>query len=51
MKNKAPISVEAPTGAEIRTAEAERTLNPIIRLLAADLKEIRYDVPQLPDRM
>jgi hypothetical protein len=27
------------------------TCNPIIRLLAADLKEIRHDVSQLPDRM
>src|ERR1019366_6666651 len=31
MKQKAPISVEAPTGAEIRTAEAERTVQPHYR--------------------
>jgi len=31
----------------IRTAEAARVLNPIIRLLAVDLKEIYSDLPQL----
>jgi hypothetical protein len=51
MKQKAPISAETLTGATIHTAEAARTRNPIIRLLAVDLKEIHSDVPQLPDRM
>ncbi len=40
MKQKAPINAPTLTGAGIRTAEAGRTLNSIIRLLAVDLKEI-----------
>ena len=51
MENKAPISVSAPTGAVITTAEAAVTCKLIIRLQAVDLKEIHSDVPQLPDRM
>jgi hypothetical protein len=47
-QQKAPASVEAPTGAEIRTAEAERTLKTIIGLPAVNLKEIHSDLPQLP---
>src|ERR1035437_949982 len=50
MQQKAPTTAGTVTGAEIRTAEAERTLNPIIRLLAARLKENLRDVPQLQDR-
>jgi hypothetical protein len=51
MKNKAPVNVEALTGAVIRTAEAVRTVNSIIRLLAVTLKENHSDLSQLPDRM
>jgi hypothetical protein len=51
MKQEAPISVEAPTGAVITTAEAVATRDPIIGLSAVDLKEIHSDLPQLPDRM
>lgn len=51
MEEKAPTNALTLIGAGIRTAEAERTRNFIIRLLAADLKEIRNDLPQLPDRM
>jgi hypothetical protein len=47
MKNKAPISAETPTGAEITTAEAEVTCNPIIGFPAVDLKEIHDGLPQL----
>jgi hypothetical protein len=51
MKNKAPISVEAPTGAVNPTAEAMETRNPIMGFTAVDLKEIHSDLPFLPDRM
>jgi len=51
MERLALTVVGATVRAVIRTAEAGRTLTSIIRLLAADLKEIRHDVPQLPDRM
>jgi hypothetical protein len=51
MKQKAPASVEAPTGAVITTAEAAMTCKPIIGVLAVDLKEIHSDLPFLPDRM
>jgi len=51
MKTEAPTKVATFAGAEIRTAEAARTVNPIIRLLAARLKETCNDLPQLPDRM
>jgi hypothetical protein len=51
MKNKAPVGVSAPARAVIITAEAAMTCNPIIRLLAVNLKEIHSDLPQLPYRM
>ena len=51
MKLMAPISVSAPTGAEITTAEAAMTCKLIIGFLAVDLKEIHSDLPFLPDRM
>jgi len=51
MKQKAPISVLALTGAVDRTAEAARVRNSIIRLQAANLKRILSDLPLLPDRM
>jgi hypothetical protein len=44
MKQKAPISVEAPTGAVITTAEAVATRKTIMDLLAVDLKEIHSDL-------
>ncbi len=50
MKQKAPISASTLTGATIRTAEAAQTRNLIMWLSTADLKEIRNDLPQLPDR-
>jgi hypothetical protein len=50
MMQKAPISVEAPTGAVDRTAEAARVRNSIIRLQAANLKGILSDLPFMPDR-
>ena len=51
MKQKAPTSVEALTGAVIRTAEAARVLNSSIRLLTVDLKRRLHDLSQLPDRV
>ena len=52
MKQKAPISVDALTGAMLTTAETVRTLDTfIIRLLAVNLKENHSDLPQLPDRL
>ena len=48
MQQKAPISVEALTGAVITTAEAAMTCKPIIGFLVVDLKEIHSDLPQLP---
>jgi hypothetical protein len=49
MQQKAPTSVEALTGAVIRTAEAERTVNLIIRLLVVTLKENHNDLSFMPD--
>jgi hypothetical protein len=51
MKQKAPISAETPIRAEITTAEAAMTCEPIIGFLAVDLKEIHGDLPFLPDRV
>jgi hypothetical protein len=51
MKHKAPASVDALTGAEITTAEAAMTCNPIIGFPAVDLKEIHSDLPLLPGRL
>jgi hypothetical protein len=51
MKQKAPISVEAPTGAVNPTAEAMETRNPIIRLQAVELKRRFHDLPFLPDQL
>ncbi|MFZ0590777.1 MAG: hypothetical protein WAM39_09860 [Bryobacteraceae bacterium] len=51
MLQKAPISALTLTGAEITTAKAAVTCNPIIGFPAVDLKEIHSDLPQLPDRM
>jgi hypothetical protein len=51
MKQQTPISVDALTGVVITTAEAVATRNPIIGLLAVDLKEIHGDLPQLPIRV
>jgi len=49
---KAPVEVAPSPGAVIRTAEAARTRNPIIRLQAVELKRrFHSDLPQLPDRM
>jgi len=54
MNSKAQAGVSALAWAVIRTAEAEaeaeRTDNPIIRLLAVTLKENHSDLPQLPYR-
>jgi hypothetical protein len=51
MKQKAPINVEALTGATIRTAEAAQTRNLSMWHSVADLKRrFRDDMPQLPDR-
>src|SRR5260370_39443023 len=47
---KAPVEAATSSRAVITTAEAMETRNPIIRLLAVDLKEIHSDLPQLPDR-
>ena len=49
MQQKAPISVDALTGAVFTTAEAVANRNSIIGFLAVDLKEIHSDLPQLPD--
>ena len=52
MKQKAPISVEAPTGAKLTSAEAERTLDTfIIELSVVELKRRFHDLPPLPDRL
>jgi len=48
MKQKAPISALTLTGAVIRTAEAARTRNLIIRLLAVTLKENHSDLSFMP---
>jgi hypothetical protein len=48
MKQKAPISVEAPTGAVNRTAEAARVANSSIRLLAVKLnRRFHNELPGL----
>ena len=47
--NKAPITAGTAIGTTIRTAEAVQTRNLSIGLLAAHLKEIRSDLPQLPN--
>jgi hypothetical protein len=49
MKQKAPDSVSALTGAVITTAEAMATRNSIMGFPAVDLKEIHNDLSQLPD--
>jgi hypothetical protein len=51
MKQKAPTSVEALTGAVITTAKAMATRISIMGFSAVDLKEIHSDMPQLPDRV
>src|ERR1035438_8379080 len=51
LQHKAPIEAATFLGAVITTAEAMATRNPIIKLLAVDLKEIHSDVSQLPFRM
>ena len=45
---KAPTEAATSARAEITTAEAAMTCNPIIGFLAVDLKEIHSDLPQLP---
>jgi hypothetical protein len=50
MKQKAPTSVEALTGAVITTAEAMATRNSIMDFLAVDLKEIHSDLSFMQDR-
>jgi hypothetical protein len=50
MKQKAPISVDALTGAEIRTAEAVQTVQVHYPAFGcASQGENSHDVPQLPD--
>jgi hypothetical protein len=52
MKQKAPISAETPTGARIRTVEAERTRQAHYPAFGCgSQEEIHHDLPQLPDRM
>jgi hypothetical protein len=51
MKTKAPMTTLIATGAEITTAEAAMTCNPIISVRTVVLKEIHGDLPQLPNRM
>jgi hypothetical protein len=51
MKSTAQASVEAPAWAKITAAEAAMTCNPIIGVLAVDLKEIHDDLPFLPKQM
>jgi hypothetical protein len=50
MKEKAPISVDALTGASNCTAEAVQVRTYIIRLQAVELKRRFRDLPQLPNR-
>ena len=45
-----PVKAGTSTRGLIRTAEAARVLNSIIRLSAVDLKEIHSDLPQLQNR-
>ena len=50
MKSKAPISVEAPTGAVNPTQpKPRRTCKPSMRLQAVELKRRFHDLPYLPD--
>ena len=51
MSYVAPIKTPILTGAVDRTAEAARVRNSIIWLQAANLKENRSDVSQLPYRV
>jgi hypothetical protein len=52
MKNKAPINVDALTGAGIRTAEAVQTVQSHYPAFGCgSQEEIHNDLPQLPDRM
>jgi hypothetical protein len=52
MKQKAPVSVEAPTGAVIRTAEAARVLNSSIRLLVVNFnRRFHNELPGLQSEM
>ena len=52
MKQKAPISVEAPTGAEIRTAEAVRTFQFDQRTFSVRSQGDSTDeVPDVPERL
>jgi hypothetical protein len=51
MKQKAPISVDALTGAEIRTAEAVQVFQPQYRAFGCGSQgDSSHDVSQLPDR-
>jgi hypothetical protein len=51
MKRKAPASVEAPTGAEIRTAEAVQTFQIQYRASGCESQgDSSRDVPQLQNR-
>ena len=48
---EAPASVEAPTGAKIRTTEAERTFQTHYPAFGRAFQgDSRRDLPQLPDR-
>lgn len=51
LQTKALIEVAPSARAVIITAEAAMTCNPIIGILAVNLKEIHNDLPFLPDRM
>jgi len=51
MKQQTPTETPISAGVVITTAKAAVTCNPIIGLLAVDLKEIHSDLSQLPDRM
>ncbi len=52
METKAPISVEAPTGAESNTAEAVSDRQPKYPAFGCGTQgEFHSDLPQLPDRM
>jgi len=52
MKQKAPISVDALTGAEIRTAEAVQSIQAQYRAFGCESQgDSSHDVPQLPIRM
>jgi hypothetical protein len=52
MKRLAPITAATVTGAEITTAEAMATCNPIIGFKAVELnRRFHSDLPQLPNRL